>query len=633
MVMRRAASLAIIVMALQSVAPAMTPELNMIAAAAPSQATDVIAATAVRDVAGDPVGIEAYDEWTDAIKAGDMAAFMQFTEDETADMPEGLRLIAQTIREVSAGDIAAAQDIVEGGRTSESEAVIEFMDYLDAWLFAIAGEPNKAVNLHMSARGSLPGFTADLSLAALLEAVGREDEALAVYRALTPGEITAPEDRLDPQILLFGHVQTVIWRRADLLRRMGRVDDAIDVYRRLAEAEPEQAVRYAAHIEQLQTGRGLDNESLTPDSGFAQALFDISLVTWQARLIEASRQGRRLTGFDADKSSLDQIALLLVPEDEDYRAAVIAGLSREAFYEGAAHVALSGPDDTPDLLMSASRSLMALQDQDGARRSLDRAIELAYAEPDHEFFMLSNAARISMQLGDEAATLELAEHLLETAKNPLEEASANTTFAVVLGYLGRHDEALPYARAARQLDDTHDRRVFLATALGKVDQTEEGLRLLRTERLKRPNDPFALNSLGYFMIEHTDDYANGFLALARARTMTRVNPYIGDSVGWALYKLGHVDEGMRYIRQSRSELLPQVNWEVEDHYGDLLWLQGKTEEANEAWQLALTQYPPLDVKAKIEAKLAGEAEPVRYEKQIIPILRRDDEGDVASRDI
>ena len=90
---------------------------------------------------------------------------------------------------------------------------------------------------------------------------------------------------------------------------------------------------------------------------------------------------------------------------------------------------------------------------------------------------------------------------------------------------------------------------------------------------------------------------------------------------------------MRFIKQAKDELEPHIHWEIEDHLGDLLWLQGKKEGAIKAWEAALTQYPPAKIRKNIEAKLAGELEPKEYPKQTIPNLRRDDEGEVASREI
>ena len=630
---KRAASLAVLALAVQAISPSILPDFSQTAIAAPAQTLDPIAATAVRDLTGDPVGKSAYESWTDTIEAGDMAAFLEFTDDDTAGVPETLRIVADTIRAVVNEDLAKAHQIVEGGRTSEDESVSGFMDYLDAWLFALEGDADRAIELHQSAATLLPGLTADLSLASLLEAVGREDQALAVYRALTPGEITAPEDLFDIQGIAFGHIQTVINRRALLLRRQGKIDKAIAVYTRLAEAQPEQAVRYAAAIESLKSGWGLDEEPLNPRTGFTRALFDLSYAAWQSKIINAQRRGIRLTGFDPNKSCLDQLALLIVPEDEDYRSIVANGLQSEALFEGAAHVALSGPQDTPDLLLAASRALLLQQDEDAAKLSLNRAVSFAGNDPAEEFGILSNAASQFMLLGDQGKTFEITNKLLEIARNDAERASVNGQIANIMNHFGRYDEAVEFSREARRLDDTHNRRVALANALGEAGKVEDAMRILKVEALKRPNDPYMLNTLGYFTIEHTEDYASGYRSLARARTMTRTNPYIGDSVGWALYKLGHVDQAIKYIKQARDELAPHLHWEIEDHMGDLLWLQGKKDEAREAWELALTQYPPARVQTKIEAKLAGELEPKSYPKQVIPVLKNDEEGEVASREI
>ena len=80
---------------------------------------------------------------------------------------------------------------------------------------------------------------------------------------MTPAQIKAPEHDFDPQIIVYTHVQQVIYRHALLLQRLGKIEQAEAVYQRLADAEPEESAFYAAALSALETGKGLDNKPLT----------------------------------------------------------------------------------------------------------------------------------------------------------------------------------------------------------------------------------------------------------------------------------------------------------------------------------------------------------------------------------
>jgi Flp pilus assembly protein TadD len=150
-------------------------------------------------------------------------------------------------------------------------------------------------------------------------------------------------------------------------------------------------------------------------------------------------------------------------------------------------------------------------------------------------------------MNDEKASKDLIEQVIALSENPAEEAAAHGLATSIYNQFGDYKQAVSHAEQARALDDTHDRRVVLADALGRNGQINEALAILRTERLTRPNDPYMLNTLGYFLIERTDKLDEGFKLLSRARTMAERDPYIADSLGWAYFKLGHINEAKRLI--------------------------------------------------------------------------------------
>lgn len=601
-------------------------------APASADISDAARATSVLNDKGKPLSLSDYEDANGAIRAGDMATYLQALEDDTKNeiTASSLRAMILAVDELAQGDIEGARDVVAKVREDDEES--QLLAYINSWIYAFEGDDAKAISEHRAASDGLPGYSADLSLASLLEGLGRNEEALAVYASLIPNDITAPEHDFDIQGLYFSHIRTVVSRRALLLRKLGRVEEAKEVYRKLAESEPERAVGYAAAIASLESGEGLDDELLTPRTAYARTLTDISSALGTERIFRLVRAQQPTNTFDYTKSSLDQAALLLTPEDDDLRALVINTLHSQAFYDGAAHVALTAPEQTPNLGMSAALALLLQQEKDDARKALDASLAVQ-STPEEEFGNLLRAARLYSFLDDEDTALDLSDKALSLADNDSERAIANASKADLLQHFGRYAEALPLAEEALRIDDTHDRRTYMTSVLGELDRDEEALKILRRELLERPNDPNALNSLGYYLIINTDQYEEGYKLLFRASTLVPRSPYIRDSFGWARYKLGDLLTAQRAIESAREMLAPERHWEIEDHLGDIYWHQNKKDEARKAWTSALEVYPPRRLREDIEAKLKNGITGPAPEKRAIPTISLQDDGQINERDI
>ena len=590
-------------------------------------------ATAVLDNNGLPVGISAYPAPIDAVKAGDMAAFLRMV----ADMPEEDRDVSPlfdaflALDRAADGDTVGARNILEasGGHIAE-DGETGFYGYLDSWLLAMEGRGDEAIERHRRASQSMPGLTGQLSLAAMLEALGRAEQALAVYETMTPSKVEAPEHDFDPKGLLYSHVKTVISRHALLLQRLDRIEEAKAVYTKLADAEPEEAISYAAALESLETGKNLDNKALTVRAAFTQSLADVSRALQEQRIIRTIMLGGRVEGFDDQRSAFDQVALLIYPDDDGLRSAIIDEMYDNALYEGVAHVALSAPEQTAALQIAAGQALLMNDQEDAARDAIGRALELA--DDDDRLQTLYGALQLRTLLGDTDEASVLIDQVIEHAENPAEKAAAHGLAADIKGQFGDVQGAAEHARMARELDDTHDRRMVLADALGKAGEINQAIAILRTERLARPNDPYTLNSLGYFLLVYTDKYEEAFQVLYRARSMAERDPYISDSLGWAFFKLGHLDEAERLIKQSQDELMPHRHWEIELHLGDIYWYQGEQEAAREAWQVALDNHPPAKERQDLEDRLANGLEAPAPERRPLPDVSLSD-GEIDRQDI
>ncbi len=590
-------------------------------------------ATSVLDEEGKPLGLNGYETAGDAIRAGDMAAYLEALAEDTDNevAPSNMRALVLSIDALAAEDFDEARAVIAKIREDDEDS--QLLAYINAWVYAFEGDAANAISEHRAAASGLPGNTGDLSLAAMLEGLGRDEEAVLVYASLTPKDITAPEHDFDSRGIYFDQIRTVIARQAIVLRRLGRIEDAKDVYRKLAKAEPERAVSYAAAIEMLESGEGLDDEIMTPRTAFARTITDVSSALSLQRLFRLSQAGRPINTFDETRSMLDQAALLLAPEDEDLRSLVVGTLHRQAYYDGAAHVALSAPEQTPHLSISAAFAYMLQLRKEDSAKALDAALTLEIEDETDKFNILLRAARIYAFLDKTDTALSLSNEAMALARNDAERAVANAAMADVLQHFNRYSDALTFAQKAAEIDNTHDRRVYVTSILGELGQNEEALKTLRRAHLNRPNDPYALNTLGYYLISHTEEYAEGYKLLARAEKLAPRNPYILDSVGWARYLLGDLVGARVLVEQSKARLAPERHWEIEDHLGDIYWHQGRKEDARKAWQTAIDAYPPYRVRDEILAKLDTGISGPPPEKQPIPSVSLEDDGRINERDI
>jgi len=589
-------------------------------------------ATSVLDDQGKALSIEDYEDANAALRAGDMAAYLEALTDDTDNeiTASSLRALILAVDELAEDDVDGARKVVAKVREDDEDS--QLLAYVNAWIFAFEGNDSEAIAEHRAASDGLPGYSGDLSLASLLEGLGRNEEAVAVYESLIPQDITAPEHDFDIQGLEFSHIRTVVARQAILLRKLGRIEEAKDVYRKLAEAEPERAVGYAAAIAQIEDGKGLDDDLLTPRTALSRTLTDISSALSTQRIFRLVRAGQPTNTFDYTMASLDQAALLLTPDDEALRGRVLNTLHSQAYYDGAAHVALTAPEPTPSLGMSAALALLLQQEKDKARTALDMSLKIE-GEPDEEFSNALRAARLYSFLEDEERALGLTDKAISMAENPSERAIASASKASILQHFGQYEDALVLAEAAAEIDNTNDRRTFVTSILGELDRDDEAIKILRRELLERPNDPNAMNSLGYYLIINTDKYEEGYKLLARATRLVPRSPYILDSLGWARYKLGDLSTAKRAIEDSRTMLSPERHWEIEDHLGDIYWHLGDKEGARKAWEAALEVYPPKRVREEIEAKLKDGITVPPPEKRAIPSISLEDDGSINERDI
>jgi tetratricopeptide (TPR) repeat protein len=117
-----------------------------------------------------------------------------------------------------------------------------------------------------------------------------------------------------------------------------------------------------------------------------------------------------------------------------------------------------------------------------------------------------------------------------------------------------------------------------------------------------PDQPLALNYLGYSWVDQNRNLKQGMTLIEKAVALKPDDGYIVDSLGWAHFKLGNYAESVRFLERA-VELKPE-DPVLNDHLGDALWRVGREREAKFQWDQALTLDPEQEEVEKIKKKLA-----------------------------
>ncbi len=139
-------------------------------------------------------------------------------------------------------------------------------------------------------------------------------------------------------------------------------------------------------------------------------------------------------------------------------------------------------------------------------------------------------------------------------------------------------------------------------AYERIGDWEKAERDLLNSLEVNPNQAYVINYLAYSWIEKGLNIEKSLEMLEKANSLKSNDPYITDSLGWALYKLKRYDESKEYL-QTAVRLMPGDPI-VNDHYGDVLWKKGQKIQARYYWKYVLKlEKTEKDLKKKIEKKL------------------------------
>jgi tetratricopeptide (TPR) repeat protein len=131
--------------------------------------------------------------------------------------------------------------------------------------------------------------------------------------------------------------------------------------------------------------------------------------------------------------------------------------------------------------------------------------------------------------------------------------------------------------------DSVELRYATASVYEEQGRVSAALREL-TQVLKiRPNDPAAMNALGFTLADHDKNLSKARKLIERAHAVAPKNAAILDSLGWVLFRQGHSAEALGFLQAAYAE---DRDGDIAAHLGEVLWHSGQQAEAQRVWSEA-----------------------------------------------
>lgn len=141
-------------------------------------------------------------------------------------------------------------------------------------------------------------------------------------------------------------------------------------------------------------------------------------------------------------------------------------------------------------------------------------------------------------------------------------------------------------------------RALLAERLGRIDWLERDLQAVLSED---PDNAQALNALGYTWADHNLNLELALEYIERAHAQLPDDAAVTDSLGWVHYRLGNIEKAEALLRRAYSLL---AEGEIAAHLVEVLWVQGRHEEARRIYREAVDQLPDDEFLAQVAQRFS-----------------------------
>ena len=213
-----------------------------------------------------------------------------------------------------------------------------------------------------------------------------------------------------------------------------------------------------------------------------------------------------------------------------------------------------------------------------------------YGEVDHGEQYLPAQIRYAKVLARQGRLAEARAHLQQqSASGNQQRVQLVLAEAQILRDANQNMEAFALVeRALKGLPENPDLLYDYAMLAEKIERFE----ILESSLTKlielRPDNAHAYNALGYTFADRNLRLTEARELIEKALKLAPEDFFIIDSMGWVLYRMGNLEESLKYLRRAFSG---RADPEIAAHLGEVLWVSGKRAEAEKILGDAAQKYP------------------------------------------
>ncbi len=258
----------------------------------------------------------------------------------------------------------------------------------------------------------------------------------------------------------------------------------------------------------------------------------------------------------------------------------------------------------------ADRQLIALLRESGKKTEALLKVRLLRKIYPTENSLLRTEASLLTELGKVTQAVALIKPLigLKTTGSPIamtEDFNNLVFISSLYGDAKLGKQAIATANQALAISKTDDMKLMaklvLATAQEKSGDFASAEITLREILKQSPENPVALNNLGYFLVERNQKLDEATMLIQKAVKIEPTNSSFIDSLGWAFFKQNKFTEAEKQLKDALRRSPASAT--IQEHLGDVFDKQGKPDLAKAAWKRALSLSSDREQILQIKAKL------------------------------
>jgi tetratricopeptide (TPR) repeat protein len=158
-----------------------------------------------------------------------------------------------------------------------------------------------------------------------------------------------------------------------------------------------------------------------------------------------------------------------------------------------------------------------------------------------------------------------------------------------------------FEQALEQYPDEPNLHFEYGMFLDRSGMPEEAMRQVHMVLEIDPEDPFALNYIGYTWVEQGKNLEEALKYIQKALNLRPEDGFIRDSLGWAYYKLGNTSKAIEELE--KAMLIEGADPTIKEHLGDAYLQAGQERKAIKYYNESLALYEDEADKTRLKGKI------------------------------